>query len=804
MLNLPLNSSTSKPRAAVLCYVQKQQRFSRTRLQALALAPLVLGLQIAMAQTPVTVPPAPSLVQNPLCPSNQQPWNCERVDGIWRCQGSVSSLTQLAEPSGDDLGVSEVLASTVRSDDGQIFNLEGNVSVVNGAQRLNAPGVVFDRGRQTAQAKGPVQLSDASVLMYAAEVNADLAAKKTELTDIRYALRNTQGNGQARSAVHTAESTTLKDVSFTSCPGDQPAWQVRAGQIALNHAEKVGQARDFKVLFGKLPVFYLPYASFPLTSDRKSGLLAPIIAGSDDGLDLTVPYYFNLAPNYDLTLNNRIIQARGFMLGSEFRYLGADSIANVRTAYLPNDRKAGAERYSANIDWNLGLGANWRLISSLNTVSDDFYFEDLGDSLTVASTSVLPSSLGFYGRGAFTTMAGLPSGIWQAGLSTDRFEIIDPANPNTPDPYRRTPRLFYIAEQRAGNFQLGIKTELVSFQRQDILGSFSPEGERIDLAPYLRYEWRTPFAYAWPELTFRHTRYSLNSNPQLPASEASNFRRSMPIASLDTGLVFERFAPFGQENWRQTLEPRLFLLSAPFRDQSEFPVFDTSELDFSFPQLFRNNRFSGADRQADAEQATLAISTRILDESQAQERLRLSLGQIRYFQPSRVTLPGTAPFLGSQGVWVGEVASEIGQSWRIAASQQYDPEISKTRLSAIRVQRKLGDQGLINFGYRYRPDQIEQIDVSGLVPINERWSVIGRWNYSLPESRTLEGLAGFEYRSCCWRLRLLGRHYLRAGTLSGRNSFFFELELNGLGSLGRKTDRLLERAIVGFSDTNLD
>ena len=772
---------------------------SRGYARTLALAPLVLGIQMAMAQA---LP-----VQNPLCPSNEQPWNCERIDGLWRCQGSVQSLTQLALPEADDAesgsaAASEVLASTVQSDDGQVFNLEGDVSVVNGAQRLNAPGVVFDRAKQTAQAKGPVQLSDASVLMYAAEVNADLAAKKTELSDIRYALRNTQGNGRARSAVHTAESTTLKGVSFTSCPGDQPAWQVRASRIELNHTEKIGQARDFKLMVGKLPVFYLPFASFPLTSDRKTGLLAPVIAGSDDGLDLTLPYYFNLAPNYDLTLNNRIIQERGFMLGSEFRYLGLNSNANVRAAYLSNDRKIGAERYSANIDWRLGLGASWNFISSLNAVSDDFYFEDLGDSLTVASTSVLPSSLGFYGRGAFSTMAGLPSGIWQAGLSTDRFEIIDPANPNTPDPYRRTPRLFYTAEQRAGNFQFGIKTELVSFQREDIVGVISPEGERIDLAPFVRYEWRTPYAYVRPELTFRHTRYSLNSNAPSGENAATDFRRSMPIASLDTGLVFERFAPFGQENWRQTLEPRLFLLSAPFRDQSAFPVFDTSELDFSFPQLFRNNRFSGADRQADAEQATLAISTRILDDSQAQERLRLSVGQIRYFEPSRVTLPGTAPFLGSQGVWVGEIASEIGQSWRVAASQQYDPEISRTRLSAIRIQRKLGDQGLINLGYRYRPDQIEQIDLSGLVPINERWSVIGRWNYSLPESRTLEGLAGFEYRSCCWRLRLLGRHYLRAGTLSGRNSFFFELELNGLGSLGRKTDRLLERAIVGFSETN--
>jgi LPS-assembly protein len=763
--------------------------------RAVAVLPLVFGIQLAIAQA------LPE--QNPLCPTNQQPWNCERVDGLWRCQGSVQSLTQLVVDQ-DVSGASDVLARTVTSEDGNVFRLEGDVSVVNGAQQLKAPQVVLDRGAQTAQALGPVQLSDAGVLMYADRVNANLADKTTVLTDIRYALRNTQGNGRARSATHAENSTTLKGVTFTSCPGDQPVWQVKASTIKLDHAEKIGQARDFKLMLGNMPVFYLPFASFPLTNERKSGLLAPVIAGSDDGLDLTLPYYFNLAPNYDLTLNNRIIQQRGFMLGSEFRYLGVNSNAFLRGTYLSNDRKTAGERYSANIDWRLGLGANWNFISSLNAVSDDFYFEDLGDSLTVASTSVLPSSLGFYGRGSFTTMAGLPSGIWQAGLSTDRFEIIDPANPNTPDPYRRTPRLFYAADQRAGDFQFGVKTELVSFQREDLIGAFSPEGERFDIAPFVRYEWRTPYAYVRPELTFRHTRYSLNSNPSTTANANTDFRRSLPIASLDTGLIFERFAPFGQENWRQTLEPRLFLLSAPFRDQSEFPVFDTSELDFSFPQLFRNNRFSGADRQADAEQATLAISTRILDDDQSQERLRLSLGQIRYFEPSRVTLPGTAPFLGSQGVWVGEVASEIGRSWRVAASQQYDPEISRTRLSAIRIQRKLGDQGLVNLGYRYRPDQIEQVDLSGLIPINERWSAIGRWNYSLPESRTLEGLAGFEYRSCCWRLRVLGRHYLRAGTLSGRNSIFFELELNGLGSLGRKTDRLLERAIVGFSDTHLD
>ena len=613
---------------------------------------------------------------------------------------------------------------------------------------------------------------------------------------MRYALKDGRGNGRARRAVQQGETSSLTGVSFTSCPGDLPAWQVQAHQIELDHEAGVGHAKDFKVVVGKIPVFYLPIASFPLTDARKSGLLAPTISANSDGIDFSVPYYFNLAPNYDATLVSRVIQRRGFMLGSEFRYLGIDTTASVNAAYLAHDRLRDLDgsdnRYSINVNLQSQLTPTWRFGSSINKVSDDFYFEDLGDSLTTNATSVIGSEVGLYGRNASAFF-----GLWNAGLTVDRFEIIDPANLNAIDPYRRAPRIYFNSENYVGPFSYGVKSELVHFRRE-----IGFEGSRFDVMPFARIEFRKSFGYIRPELSFRHTRYDLSRFPANdPLVGTDGPTRSLPIASLDAGLYFDRASALFFPNLRQTLEPRLYYLRAPFRDQSDFPVFDTTELDFSFPQLFRNNRFSGPDRQADANQVAAAITTRWIDDVAGVEKIRLSVGQIRYFDDSNVTLDATTqPFTSSAGVWVAEAQAQLSERWRVSWANQFDPEISRTRLSAVRLQRSFGDAGLLNIGYRYRRDRLEQTDISGLVPINERWSLIGRWNYSLPEQRTLEGLAGFEYRSCCWRLRMLGRHYLRAGTLQGRNSIFFELELNGLGVLGRKTDRLLDNAIVGFSD----
>lgn len=739
--------------------------------------------RLALLALPLAFAPLPKAVAAALCPPPSEPWQCTRVDDAWRCAGNWGLPVSPAPPAILVDAPTDVRAQQIESPDGLQFELTGNVLLSRGEERLSAPSASFNRESEVAVANGPVRLEDETIVAYATQVRSNLKVRSSELDNVRYALKDGRGNGAASSAVHLGKVTNLSDVSFTSCPGDLPAWQVRAKSIELEHDRKIGRARDFRVVLGTVPVFYWPYASFPLTDERKSGFLSPLISAGSNGLDVTVPYYLNLAPNYDLTLNNRLIQRRGFMFGGEFRYLGEASNANVRAAYLSQDRIADRERYSANVDYLYAFNPNWYFNADLNKVSDDFYFEDLGDSLTDSATSVIPSTAGFYGRGAW----------WQAGLSSDRFEIIDPANPDSLDPYRRTPRVWFNALQQPGDFSFGLRSEVVSFERDA-----GVTGQRIDLAPFVRYEWREPYAFVRPELSYRSTRYNLDQGAD------RRFSRNLPIASLDAGLYFDRIAPFGRQNWRQTLEPRVFYLRSPFREQDDFPVFDTTELDFSFPQLFRNNRFSGADRQADANQVSIAVSSRLLDDNEGVEVARVSVGQIRYFEDSLVSLPGVAPLTSSAGVWVAEASARLGRDWQASVIQQFDPELSQTRLSAIRIQKRFSDRGLANLGYRYRNDRLEQIDLSGLYPVNERWSLIGRWNYSLPESRTLEALGGFEYASCCWRLRLLGRHHVRAGTLDGKNSLYFELELNGLGSLGRQTGDLLRRAIVGFSELSPD
>ncbi len=742
----------------------------------------------AMSVLLVPMTPLAQALAQGLCAKPEAPWQCQKQDGRWLCEGDASA------PSADALALdksdvsTQIRAKSIESTDGKAYALQGEVVISQAGQSLRAPEVRFDREQQTAEAVGGTRLEDQGIIAYADRLKSDLATQSAELWDVRYALKSGQGNGKADRIEHLGKRSKLRKVTFTSCPGDEPAWKVRASRITLNQETEIGEAKDFKLYLGKVPVIYLPYASFPLTDKRKSGLLAPLISGSGDGVDISFPYYFNLAPNYDATLIPRFIQQRGLSLGSEFRHLGLQSDTNLQASYMPHDQKRDDERYSFNLAHSYRFTPNWRLGANLNTVSDDYYFEDLGDSLTISSTSVIGSDLGIYGRGAH----------WDAGLMTDRYEIIDPANPDSIDPYRRAPRLFYNTAFQRGGLRVGVQSELAQFRRD-----LDPEGSRIDITPFARYEWSTAYAFLRPELRWRHTRYRLEDSPTTAAFDR-DATRTQPIGSIDMGLYFDRDQAFGHDNYRQTLEPRLYYLYSPFRDQSDFPIFDTTELDFSFPQLFRTNRFSGPDRQADANQAALALTTRVIDTNKGVEKIRLSVGQIRYFDDSLVTLPGVAPFTSGSGVWVAEAAAEVGKNWNVSLAHQYDPEISRTRLSAFRVQRHFGDSGLVNFGYRYRSNRIEQIDISGLAPINERWSLIGRWNYSLPESRTLEALGGFQYESCCWRLRLLGRHYVRAGTLDGRNTLFVEIELKGLGVLGRKTDRVLERAIVGFSRLNFD
>jgi LPS-assembly protein len=744
-----------------------------------------------------------------LCPVD--PWQCERSEQGWHCSGQPKSLQNAAVDNAARVQASTQLnGDRLDGTDGEKMLLQGNASAVRADQNLRADSIEYDIAKDSALAQGNVRYEDGQHAFYATEARADLGKDTTELADVRYALKARRGQGRAEKVVTAGgQQTTLEDVTYTACPGDDPSWQIEASKLSIDNEAGQATARDFKVRIGGIPVLYSPYASFPIDDRRKSGLLAPKIGYGSDGFDFALPYYWNLAPNYDATLIPRLISDRGIQAGGEFRYLYSGGSGQIDGEWLPNDDLLHRDRSRWRVRQAGTVLPGVRLDADINQVSDDRYFADLGDSLNTSSTSVQASIAQLSGGGR----------NWHWSVLADKYELIlpDTAEAYQANPYQRLPRAALQFEDRRGPWRYGVNTEWVDFSRDSFcvdngaggcLQTQSAEGRRFDIAPYLGYELNPSWGHLRARGTVRHTSYDLdrhlsaNAACRIDGSCPDSIDRTTPIVSLDGGLQFERPNAFGVETLRQTLEPRLYYLYVPQRDQNDIPVFDTAPFDFSFAQLFRENRYTGADRQADANQLTLALTSRLLDDELGDERAAFSLGQVYYFDAPTVYLPDELArgiVDGRQrSAYVAEIRARLSGTWSLTGGLRYDPETDRTDFGAVRLQKRFGEQGLLNLGYRYRPGQLEQSDISALVPINDHWRAVFRWNYSLREQTTLEAVAGFEYINCCYSVRLLSRNYLRGIGTERRNAIFLEFELTGLGSLGRDTGDFLRRAILGY------
>ncbi|HEY0178999.1 MAG TPA: LPS assembly protein LptD, partial [Dokdonella sp.] len=529
-------------------------------------------------------------------------------------------------------------------------------------------------------------------------------------------------------------------------------------------------------------------------------------------------------PNYDATLFPRIMTDRGLMLGAEFRYLTDSSVGTINVEYVANDSKVDEEEreYGESLPstrwWGKWqdttvLGTNWSIAADVNRVSDDRYFEDFGRGLYTSAISFLPSSVYLNGRGDW----------WTASFGGDDYQITDPTLTEYSEPYHRLPRATFNGENAVlGNLTAGVNSEFVAFSKDSFWTGPSHvqpvEGQRIDLFPYLAYPIETASYFIRPQIGYRYTAYGLDhrtsaNNPLLTKNDPST---GVPIFSLDAGLIFERSLNIGGESWTQTLEPRAYYLRVPYRDQSDQPLFDTQEIPFSFGELFRTNRFVGADRQMDANNLSLALTTRFLEDATGSELISASVGQIRYFDDQRVQLPtvdnptgATTHYAGSD--YAGEIDLHLSDRWRIVLDQQWDPNSSRhTDLSTFTLQNRFGDGGIVNFSYRYRRDFLEQIDLNAAIPITPSWRLIGRENYALndplaaptdphgTDGRTLERFVGIEHDTCCLTWRVLGRHWIRNVEGQADDAIYFELEFKGVGSIGQRTDPFLRRAILGY------
>ncbi len=673
----------------------------------------------------------------------------------------------------------------------------GNVKVERGNEKLEADQVSYHRETSTLDAEGNVYLEQPGLRLAGNTLHYNLDDQKGNAEQTEFRLTDPVARGTAATAeILNTDQSRYTDVTYTTCQPGNSDWQIEADEIEIDQATGVGVAHHAKLRFKGVPFIYLPYATFPIDDRRKSGFLPPSIGTSENtGADVSIPYYYNIAPQMDATLTPRIMSKRGLLLGGEFRYLAEKSQGIITAELLPSDseQEAGENKTRGALDVKLnGTPADrWRYDIDLSYVSDKDYVDDLGTSLAATSVKHKERRGDIYYQG----------NDWNFLGRLQHHQTIDKTTSVNSRPYNRLPQLQVDLEKpdQALGLTYHLHSEYVDF---DHSSSTKVKGQRVDLQPGISLPLRRPWGFLTPKLSLRHTQYSLDNQT---AGMSDNPSRTLPTLSLDGGLYFDRDTSWFGNAVTQTLEPRLFYLYTPKEDQSDIPDFDTSTLGFSFANLFRENRFSGADKVGDANQLTTALTTRNLSAETGEELFRASIGQIFYFRDRDVQLLSSGAVVNEDSSSiVGEVAAKLSTNWRMQAGMQWNPHASlnETESSAFGLHYLDDKQRILNLTYRFTNGSIEQTDLSARWPISSKLHAVGRWNYSLLHEKTMESFAGIEYDSCCWITRFVVRDYRSDANAEGNLAMFLQLELKGLTSLGDKIDQFLERGILGYRTEN--
>ena len=709
------------------------------------------------------------------------------AESQWAQCGAILQLPPrpLFASSPSDPQAIELSGDVANAAPAGVSKLSGNVEVQRGGQQLKADHLEYNEAEELIDVQGNVQLWDQGTYLSGEQAHLDLRTDTSKLSGTSYIFLDTHSRGEAGEAVIGGDKiVVVNDANYTTCNPGSNAWRLNAGELELDFNEDVGTARDVWFEVADVPVLYTPYASFPLSDKRKSGLLLPKVRiANTTGFDLTVPYYFNIAPNHDATLAGRLMTKRGLQMQGEYRYLAGFGESLLAGEYLPDDREFGAYRGAFKALHGGTFARGWSSNVNYNWVSDSDYFTDLGTNLAIASQSFLEQtgSVNYAGNG------------WSSLARVQAFQTIDDTIAPDDRPYKRLPQLRISADERRRNlrFNPGGHGEFVNFDRE--------------------HRRRRPTRGCHADIGFSATRrrlvhrakgfvalYALRACKTRHPVSPMTVSRTIPTASVDSGLFFERDWSVGGRGFLQTLEPRLFYLYVPFKNQSDLPVFDTGEFDFDFSQLFRDNRFTGADRVGDANQLSLALTSRWLDADSGEEYLRFNIGQIRYFRDREVTLPNEPVETSNASPLVADVTATIARRWQVAAGLQWDFSDDQVAKSNFGLRYQPDPLRVVNLAYSYSPDNFEQTDTSIAWPIARDWRFVGRYAYSLLQNKTVEAFGGVEYESCCWAFRTVVRRYLSGTQMT--NAFFFQLEFKGLTGVGRSTVDFLERSIPGYEN----
>ena len=616
--------------------------------------------------------------------------------------------------------------------------------------------------------------------------------------------RSVTSRGDAKTVLFEGQDKKrLKDARYTTCEVGVDDWYIKASDMELNDYTKNGTARNARVEFKGVPILYTPWISFSFLNQRKSGLLSPTWGTtSSSGFEILVPFYWNISPDMDATVATRFLSKRGMQYQGEMRYLGETYSGINSIEYLPNDSSTDTTRYYAKLKHQQSFGNGWSAGYNLEKVSDDRYFSELSTRITTTSRVNLPQQ----------GVVDYADDVWRFNGLVQKFQTLD----NLSFPYERLPQLTLSGNKDWGMVNANLYSQWVSFDRDankpNILATASGgllttsvTGDRLTAYPSISVPFAKPYGYITPKLGVHYTSYRLD-NPAFTLDGTSGTyesdNRTLPIFSLDSGLFFDRDMRVVKNNYTQTLEPRLFYVYIPFKDQSQLPVFDSAESDLNLGTLFLENQFTGNDRINNANQLSLAITSRMIDAKTGEQRLAATLGQRFYFTDQKVAIPGAALRTGNTSDIVAAVTARLLNKWNLDAAWQYNTDTSRSVKANIGTRYNPEPGKVLNLSYRYTQESLEQINISGQWPLSPNWYGLGRYNYSLRENQMIEGLAGIEYDAGCWQARTVIQRVSTA-TAAANYALFFQLELGGVASIGSNPLTLLKRGIPGYTSSGL-
>ncbi|WOD18416.1 LPS-assembly protein LptD [Paraburkholderia kirstenboschensis] len=695
-----------------------------------------------------------------------------------------------------------VLGDSTNGTTDQDMAVKGSAEVRRSTVVIKADALHYDQDTDMADAYGQVRMNNNGTTFAGPEAHMRVDSSEGFMTAPKYHFNVTGGSGSAeRVDLLDNERSVFTRGTYTACAcADDPAWYIKGSEFDFDTGADEGVAHNGVLFFQGVPVFASPWLSFPLSGERRSGILPPTFSlSSTNGFELSVPYYFNIAPNRDLTVTPRIISKRGVQLQSTFRYLSPTYSGSITGEFLPNDRLTKTNRYALYIQHNQNFGNGFGGYIYYNKVSDNTYPEDLSSSVNqfMNGTQLL-----------YQQEAGLTynNGPWSVLAREQHWQTLTPSVA----PYGREPQLnVKYAKYNVGGFDFGAEADYTNFR---ITTADMTEGQRVVFNPYISYSVVGPGYFVTPKVQWHFASYNLrNISSDVPVGTPKNFTESIPTLSFDTGLVFDRSVRLFGEDYIQTLEPRLYYVYTPFRNQESAPLFDTAESDFGLAEIFTPNTFVGNDRIADANRLTAAITTRFINPATGDERARFVIAQQYYFQDQRVTLlPNQTSTQATHSDLIVGASLKLGAGFASETAFQYNADNNQLVKTSVGFGFSPATGKVLNVAYRYtranttlENQPINQVLVSGQWPLTHRVFGVGRFNYDLGGHRIVDGLVGLQYDADCWTLGAGIQRYANGLNTSGQQQsstrFLAQLTFKGLSSVDNGLISAFRSSVAGYT-----